>query len=144
MAAQGSVGEQLWAATSLEGVTSAVRTRLGRTFALRFSREVQLGKWEQSGAALVKASPQDKTAYFSTSGVGLTTVVPRAARFSASEVLPESPPEGDKGAKAARRRREPRRHSRATALSILPDEAGWDLIQVRPWPPRARARAHHV
>ncbi|KAJ1492618.1 hypothetical protein T484DRAFT_1770576, partial [Baffinella frigidus] len=125
---------------SLAGVSSAVQTRIGRTFTLRFSREVQLGKWEQSGSVLVKASPQDKTAYFSTSGVGLTAKkYGSQGKFAPVEVLPEAS-EDLVGNKV----RPPKRHSRATALSVLPDEAGWDLVQevrmfhdrnVNNWPP---------
>lgn len=140
VATQASVGDQLWPQKSLAGVSSAVQTRIGRTFTLRFSREVQLGKWEQSGSVLVKASPQDKTAYFSTSGVGLTAKkYGSQGKFAPVEVLPEAS-EDLVGNKV----RPPKRHSRATALSVLPDEAGWDLVQevrmfhdrnVNNWPP---------
>ncbi len=47
VAAQSSVGDAMWPKRTLEGLISAVKTRVGPSIRLRFERTVDLGDWEQ-------------------------------------------------------------------------------------------------
>jgi len=48
IAAQGSVGDMMWPKTTIQGLQTAVRTRMsGNSIRLRFERTVNLGTWEE-------------------------------------------------------------------------------------------------
>uniref|UniRef100_A0A7S4PKN5 PDZ domain-containing protein n=2 Tax=Guillardia theta TaxID=55529 RepID=A0A7S4PKN5_GUITH len=125
VATQSSVGNGMWPKTTLEGILSAVRTRMDSNIRIKVARKVNLGAWEQSSMDVIKASPTDKIPYLTTSGAGANL---RAEARTGSEA---STLQG-------------KRSTLGTSLAVLPDGKGWDVVQkirqvhdrqVDKWPP---------
>jgi 2'-5' RNA ligase len=136
VATQGSIGTQLWPKKTLDGILSAVTTRMGNSITLKIERKVQLGSWEQRSVRVIPASPLDKVAYYSTSGAGIS--IRKNATIAAETSVLEVEAGGGKGVRKARR------STLSSSLVLLPDEKGWDMVQevrlshdrkVRMWPP---------
>ena len=133
VATQASIGANLWPKKTLDGILSAVLSRMGSSITVRIEREVQLGAWEQRSSRVMPASPLDKVAYFSTSGAGIS--IRKNATQERASVLDDSRGPALRNA---------RKRTLSTSLVLLPDEQGWDIVQeirtvhdrkVNMWPP---------